>query len=335
MSAIDAIELNTALILVKAESTYGTDPLPVETDALMVRNFKAEPVINMINKPRVRHLRPSFGKNVGSIHWKISFECDVTGPSDPDAAQPQIGPLLEACEMVRADVGAAPVTGHTYKYQTRAAQPSITIYLVQFRVGSSTHKITPFTGVKLTHKLTAGVDEPCIFSFEGLGIYNDETTGALTLGSIDYGDTLEVSDASNGKGMVVTYGGTSQIITKLELTSNRTVEPIKSVTAASGIQEFDVTAPMDGNIMIKMNPPEPVTVAGDHWEQLVAESQAAVAIQVDTVQGVRFSVAASAVQRGSWTRQEDSPIWRLDNEFLVHQGDADEDGLTYTFALTP
>lgn len=335
----DKVESHLQLVLAKLEVGHGTDPTPVETDAVWLRNFKAEPVFSFLEMPTVQPVRASQGKNLATIHYKVSFEMNAVGAGDPDTdplPEPNYGIFLKACEMAVASSGS-PTDTHVYSYTTRTAQQSITLYIVRFKKNATTQQILKLHGLKLTHKLSIGSDAPGIFSFEGLAMYGGRAVGALTLANVDYGDAIEQVDAVNGKGMTLTLGGTTQHAQKFELTSNRTVGMTKSVAGQyHGVQEIDVNSKPGACFLVKMDPLEPIIVTGDHWEALLAESTAAMQAIWDSVQGTRLQIDAPGAQRGAWTHVEEDGCWRLDNEFYLRDSAADaEDAVSYTITRTP
>lgn len=120
---------NREVILLKVESTYGTDAVPVEgTDALLVENPSwANEGLRMNERPAVRQnigmLQHVYGGRLGSV----TFDVELKGSGGAVDTVPEIGAALRGCgfgETVNAAVSVVyePVsTGHD----------SVTIYYYQ------------------------------------------------------------------------------------------------------------------------------------------------------------------------------------------------------------
>ncbi len=99
------------VLLAKIESTYNTDPVPVEgTDAMLVENLQwAHSGLKMVERNPVR---PSLGQlkqlYAGSL-VTFSFDVEIKGSGSAGTA-PEFGPLLRACALGETIVGATSVT---------------------------------------------------------------------------------------------------------------------------------------------------------------------------------------------------------------------------------
>ncbi len=162
------------LILVKIESTEGTDPTPtVGSNAVSVRRMDVTPV-RATNRSRER-VRNYFGNSPqmpADVYSEIEVEVELAGAGAAGTA-PAWAPLLRACgfsETVNAG------TSVVYAPETPAVK-SVTIYPY---VDNVRHKMT---GCRGTVRLTATREEIPTLTFTLWGVYNaaaDSTPGTAT-----------------------------------------------------------------------------------------------------------------------------------------------------------
>ena len=111
---------NREVILVKIESTYGTDSVPVEgTDAILVENIGwSNEGLRMNDRPAVRANIGMLQKVYGGTLRSLTFDVELKGGGGAVDLPPEFGPLLRCCgfgETINAavDVTYEPVsTGH-------------------------------------------------------------------------------------------------------------------------------------------------------------------------------------------------------------------------------
>lgn len=88
-----------ALILVKTEAVYGTDPVPVGANAINVSDLKIEPAKG---SKKLRNLiTPDLSTQAGIItqkHQAVSFTMELKGAGTAGTV-PECGPVLRACMM--------------------------------------------------------------------------------------------------------------------------------------------------------------------------------------------------------------------------------------------
>lgn len=99
------------LLLLEAETTYGTDPVPSETtDAILTRNLAIEPYGGQVVGRNLD--RRQFGAdtqiNTGAL-VTVSFECDAVGAGAAGTA-PGYGDALRACGLSRSINAGVSVT---------------------------------------------------------------------------------------------------------------------------------------------------------------------------------------------------------------------------------
>lgn len=98
------------LILVKAESTYGTDSTPAGTDALLVRSIDVTPLeAEVVSRDLIRPYLGNSDQLLANTRVMMSFQVELAG-SGTAATAPRFGSLLKACGMAETTTSSA-VTG--------------------------------------------------------------------------------------------------------------------------------------------------------------------------------------------------------------------------------
>ena len=98
------------LLLVKAESTYGTDSSPAGTDALLVRSINVTPLESDVVSRNL--IRPYLGNSeqlLANQRVLVNFQIELAG-SGTGATAPRFGSLLRACGMSET-ITSSVVTG--------------------------------------------------------------------------------------------------------------------------------------------------------------------------------------------------------------------------------
>jgi hypothetical protein len=184
-------------ILLKIETTYGTDPTPTgAANALLVSNLSVNP-LNAQNVDR-DNVRTYFGASeqlVGTAYVEMGFDVEFQSSGDLGVA-PAWGPALRAAgfgEAVTADtrVDYTPISD---------ALESCTIYWYDDGVLHKAH------GARGTVEIVAGVGERPVFRFNFIGIdggISAASNPALTLTA--WQQPKVITDANTGD---LTFGGT-------------------------------------------------------------------------------------------------------------------------------
>lgn len=98
------------LILVKAESTYGTDSSPAGTDALLVRSIDVTPLeAEVVSRDLIRPYLGNSDQLLANTRVMMSFQVELAG-SGTAATAPRFSSLLKACGMAETTTSSA-VTG--------------------------------------------------------------------------------------------------------------------------------------------------------------------------------------------------------------------------------
>lgn len=150
-------------ILVKLETTYGTDSAPTGTaDAMLVRNLNITPLdAKTVSRDLIR---PYFGNSpvlLAETSVKVDFEIELAGASAAGTA-PHWGPCLKACGFSETIVASTSVT----YAPVSSSLPSVTIWV---NIDGVMHKITGCMG---TMDLTMSVKNIPTMKFSFTGIFN-------------------------------------------------------------------------------------------------------------------------------------------------------------------
>lgn len=153
------------LILAKIESSYGTDPTPAGTNAILVRNLEIQPLVaDTVNRELVRPYLGQADQLLSQTRVEVSFEVELAGSGTAGTA-PAYGPVLRSCgisETIVAD------TSVTYAPESSGFE-SCTIYYHQDGIR---HKVT---GCRGTFEMSCEVGQIPVISFTMTGIYNAPT----------------------------------------------------------------------------------------------------------------------------------------------------------------
>ena len=156
------------LILVKKETTYGTDSSPAGTDALLVRNLDITPIeADLVSRDLIRPYLGNSPQLLANSRVGITFQVELAGSGTAGTA-PRFGAILQACGMSETIVATTSVT----YAPVSASFSSATIY---FNNDGILHKAT---GCRGTFTLNAAVGEIPTIDFTMVGVYNAPTDTA-------------------------------------------------------------------------------------------------------------------------------------------------------------
>lgn len=158
-------------VLVKAESTYATDPTPTgAANAVLVKNLRVRPLVHdQVSRDDVA--MPWIGSFAGiPTNTRVEFEYDVehTGAAAAGTAPPYAASLLAAAFAATN----TPSTSDVYT-PVSSAFGSATKY---FNIDGMNYKVT---GCRASPSYRMSMDEIPMWTFRGIGLYNTPTDTAL------------------------------------------------------------------------------------------------------------------------------------------------------------
>ena len=156
------------LILVKTESTYGTDSVPIGTDALLVRNLDITPLSGeIVSRDLIRPYLGNFDQLIAQTSVAINFEVELAGSGTAGTA-PKYDAILKACGLAATIVASTSVT----YAPVSASFSSTTIY---FNLDGVLHRLT---GCRGSMNMSCAVGAIPTLAFNLTGVYNSPTDTA-------------------------------------------------------------------------------------------------------------------------------------------------------------
>lgn len=215
-----------SLILVEAESTYGTDPTPtVSANAIITSVPELEFLDKTIERNTVRNVFGQNDKRAIIEGCKISFSVELrTG--DYIDIDPKIAPLLLACGLSKV---ASTGVDIQFKVSDSLTQSSCTIYFYQDSI------LRKITGCRGTFKLIASVNEIVELQFEMQGFYNAASDATPSTPTFEGNEPIYFNNVTLTSGDL-----TDGNVDKFELDLGNQLEKIADCTAANGISEFKI-----------------------------------------------------------------------------------------------
>lgn len=218
---------NREVILLKIESSYGVDAVPVEgTDALLVEApSQSNEGLRMNERPAVRQnigmLQQIYGGRLGIM----TFDVEIKGSGGAVDAPPELGQAFRGCGFVETvdpavDVQYAPVsTGHE----------SVTIYYFQDGIR------TILLGCRgnVSFNLEAGALGKASFTFTG----HIARPTDVALGSPTYQSNVPAALV----GVPFAVGGFAAIINALSFDMSNTISTPPDISATDGYAEIQLT----------------------------------------------------------------------------------------------
>lgn len=161
------------LLLAKIESTYGTDPTPAGTDAVLVSNLSVQPLqLELKDRELILGYLGNTEMVVGQRLVGISFDVEIAGSGVAGTA-PKWSALIQACGFSETIVASTSVTYAPVSTSFKG----VTLY---YFADGVRHKVN---GCRGTWSMSLETGEIPKVSFEFTGLYNaptDETQPALT-----------------------------------------------------------------------------------------------------------------------------------------------------------
>jgi len=161
------------LLLAKIESTYGTDPTPAGTDAVLVSALEIQPLqLELKDRELILGYLGNTEKVVGQRLVGLSFDVEIAGSGTAGTA-PKWSALMQACGFSETIVASTSVT----YAPVSSGFKGVTLY---YFADGVRHKVT---GCRGTWSMNLEAGEIPKISFEFTGIYNaptDESQPALT-----------------------------------------------------------------------------------------------------------------------------------------------------------
>jgi len=214
-------------LLVKIESVYGTDPVPVPaTNAVAVMNPQFTTDVTLVERDQI--LRDSLSRLsavIGRKLARLTFGVEIKGSGTAGTAV-RAGPLLRSCGLSETIVA---VTSVTYA-PVNTGFESCTIYWYD---GSKLHKLT---GVYSTMRIVEEVGQFGRFEFTCTGIWNLPTDAAIPSMTLD---TTKPQPIIN---LGLTLGAYSPVAATLNIDLGVQVGERVDFNATEGLRGLQITS---------------------------------------------------------------------------------------------
>ena len=174
------------VILIEAESSYGTDPTPTASDVVLVRDLSITPQSSdVVSRDVVRPFLGAFQQLLANTSVEVTFSVELAGSGAAGTA-PRYGAALKACGLSET---VSSGTSVTYA-PVSSSFSSVTIH---YNTDGVRHKVT---GARGSFTINASVGEIPTIEFSFQGIYNAPDDSALP--SVTYGNQATPLIFKNG-----------------------------------------------------------------------------------------------------------------------------------------
>ena len=196
-----ALLLRKRLILIETESTYGTDPTPSGTDAVLVRDLNITPQqSDVVNRDVVRPYLGASEQLLANTRVECSFSVELAGSGTAGTA-PQYGKALKACGLSETVVASTSVT----YAPVSSSFDSVTIY---YNIDGLRHKVT---GCRGTFSINCAVGEIPTIDFTFTGVYVAPDDSALpTATYANQASPLIFENGNTSSFQLLSYAGALQ-----------------------------------------------------------------------------------------------------------------------------
>lgn len=219
---------NKSAVLIKTESTYGTDPTPTTSaNAIVAFDLELTPEIDSLERRDVGLTLSRLKELGGKARAKLKFTTELKGSGTAGTAADDSA-LWKACGMAVTNV---PATSDTYAFTSSTATTySLTAYVYQ---DGLRQVVTGAVG-NWEINLTAG-EIPKV-TWELMGLYAAETDTTFITGQ-----TVDSTVPKVCKNLTCTLGSYAVTAESLTLKSNNTIAERPSLSSTYGIAGFQIT----------------------------------------------------------------------------------------------
>lgn len=304
-------------ILVKKESSYGVDAVPVAgTDAVLLRSIDPEPLV--VEYAQRKLIRPHYGNYEdlpakSLVRLTLEQELAGFGTAGPAVPTPGFDALMLSCALARThSVGVSEV------YNPISSLPdSVTVYYYD---DGLLHKAL---GCRANLELVLPLNDIPVLRYSLLGLYGGITDAAVPSPTVTAYQRPLVVNQANTTGLSI-HGFATARLKQATFNLNNQVEHRNLV---GGAEEILITgrAP-DGEIEI-----EGTTVAAKDWWSIVrAATLGAFSVEHGTVGGNKFKIDGANVQLTNPRRAVDQGIIHMPLGLKFQPGATGNDEITFT-----
>lgn len=276
------------IILVKIETTEGTDAVPTADDVIECRNSKMERDSTMVKAETHRPSISDPGGFVSDIKGKWSCEVDMKA-SGVVATRSQLGKMLMACGF--KETALAESAGLQYDpVSSQSEMKSVTVY--EYYLGDGTGKavLKKLVGAKgtATLQMEAGKVAKVQFNFEGRYVEPADVDNP-SIDASDFESTIPpIVENSTFK-----YDNTGYVCRGVTINVNNDLYPIPDVNSDTGVLKTVVTGrSISGTMGLDM-----INVAVKNFFAIwKANTKASITMKVGATAGNIIEISMPAVQ---------------------------------------
>ena len=227
------------LALVKAESTYNTNPSPAATDALLFTELDVEPLALELSEREI--IQATYGNRPSVVTQRsvpIKATVELAGSGAAGTA-PRWGAVLKACAMAETIVASTSVT-------YSPVSSSLSSYAMDFFIDNGSRQA--IGGIRGTGEISLKANELPTISFDQMGIYS--APGALSRPSETYSQQASPLPVNSDNTATVSVHGFSACMAEFSLSLG--VETTFRQLAGCSKQVAVTEAKASGSITIEL-----------------------------------------------------------------------------------
>lgn len=301
------------LILVKKETTYGTDSSPLGTDALLVRNLDITPIeADLVSRDLIRPYLGNSPSLLANSRVSVTFQVELAGSGTAGTA-PRFGAILQACGMSETIVASTSVT----YAPVSASFSSATIY---FNNDGILHKAT---GCRGTFTLNAAVGQIPTIDFTMTGVYNAPTdTAAPSVTYSNQASPLVFKQGNTSSFQFFTYAGCLQSVS-FDIANSIVYRELVGCTKEVVLTDRKPS----GTVMIEA----PTLATKDYFNIAQTETTGNLTFLHGTTAGNRFTFTASQTDVSNPSYGDQDGIQMLNIPYLAIPTTAGNDEVSFAF----
>lgn len=303
-------------VLIKAESTYGTDSTPVGSDACQVRNLEVTPVqSDIVSRDLIRPYLGASPQLIANNRVQVTFEVEYAGSGTAGTA-PRYGSLLKACGFSETIVASTSVT----YAPVSTSFSSVTMY---YSTDGVRHKVT---GARGTYSLNLTANQIPVINFTMTGQYVAPTDTADPTPTFTAQATPKIFNDTNTTAFTL-FSETDLPLQSCQLDIGN--EVVYRELINSDKEVLIVNRSGSGSLAIEM----PTLASHDFFADAVASTTGNLSIVHGTAGGniVTLASAANAISLGAPAYSEDSGIVMLNLPYTLVPSTAGNDEFTLAY----
>ena len=303
-------------VLVKAESTYGTDSTPAGSDAVQVRNLEITPVESeVLNRDLVRTYLGNSPQLIANTRVVVTFEVEYSGSGTAGTA-PRYGALLKACGFSETIVASTSVT----YAPVSTSFDSVSIY---YSTDGVRHKVT---GARGTFSINLNANQIPVINFTMTGQYVAPTDTADPTTTFTNQAAPEIFNDTNTPTFSL-YGETGLALQSCTLDLGNEVVYRELVNSSKEVSIVNRAA--SGTLVVEM----PTLATHDFFADAVAGTTGALSITHGDTAGniIALASASGAISLGNPSYSEDQGVVMLNLPYTLVPSSSGNDEFTLAY----